>query len=203
MKNKQLIITIIFILGLGLGVIVLALMEIDQPNHSTIDSSRRQDLFVIDLGLEIFYKKNGFFPGTNNTPECIKSGDKGVGDSIKHIYEPGGSAPIDPAPDPNTWLCNGNKSGRYWYSALSKDDIKNQAFILCADMDSFQKANTDVGEGKVGDIANAPASNNSAATLMTTNYRELTTKVGAITSSSKLTKELPDAGQSQYCILKP
>ena len=203
MKYIKRIITLIFILGLGVILLSTIMPKLNSTHSRAPDTSRIADLNNINAGLITFYEDNGFFPGTNNIPECITSGDRGVGDSIKKYLE-ASLIPVDPKPNANTYLCNGTKKGKYWYSALSKDDINNQAFILCADMDSFQKANTDVGVGKTGDIADAPAARHSAATLMTTNYIELTTKVGAKTGVNQYTVEDPvNAGKSQYCILKP
>ena len=176
------------------------------------DTGRVADLGNIAAALTSYYNKNGQFPGIGNTgananfaSNCLD--DTGVnpidevGQKIAVYFEMN-RVPKDPQKNANTYLCDGNVKGRYWYAPLTKDGIANNAYILCADLETYQKANTDVGAGAADDIVTGITVDNSAMALQTQTdgtYAILAAKVGAFDNSA----EAAQAERSQYCILRP
>ena len=202
LKNKGFTLIELMIVVVILGVLMSTVLpKLTGAQARARDTGRIADLGNISAALTTYYDDNGQFIGTTETSECIASGDAGSGDAIK-IYLEGAKVPTDPQVNANTYLCDGNVKGRYWYAPLTKDGIANNAYILCADMETYQKANTDVGAGQAGDIASGNTNTNSAMALQTTTgaaYAILAAKVGTFDNSDEATQ----AGRSQYCMLRP
>lgn len=172
------------------------------------DQGRISDINNISAALTVFYDDNGLYPGpsaanNNETSECLAQ--TGAPDTVSAklgIYLDSNQVPVDPQPNANTYLCGTLDKGRYWYSAMIKDGIANNSFILCADMETFQKANTDVTDGtsNVGTDASGGDTLASLATIGATAFNTLSSVVG---TKNYTAEDATSAGKSQYCILKP
>ncbi|MCD5382539.1 hypothetical protein LR002_00235, partial [Candidatus Gracilibacteria bacterium] len=81
-----------------------------------------------------------------------------------------------------------------FYSAVTKDGMDNNAYVLCADMETKQKANT----AAAGVMT---ASGSFANTV--TEYATLQPLVGAATKAEIDDADNAGANQSVYCILRP
>jgi general secretion pathway protein G len=184
LKNKGFTLIELMIVVVILGVLMSTVLpKLTGAQARARDTGRIADLGNISASLTTYYDDNGEFPSTVG---CLKSGHT-TNDAIK-IYLEGSKVPADPQKNANTFLCNGDL-GLYWYQPVIKAGIANNAFILCADMETFQKANTD---------ASNIATTGSPATLTDTAYATNSPFIGVDIGS-----ELANAAQSVYCILRP
>ena len=213
LKNKGFTLIELMIVVVILGVLMSTVLpKLTGAQARARDTGRIADLGNISAALTTYYDDNGLFPGVGNTTtnanftsNCLDETDADpdeVGQKIA-IYLEGNKVPKDPQVNANAYLCDGNVKGRYWYAPLTKDGIANNAYILCADMETYQKANTDVGSGGGTDIVSGTDPSNAARALQTptddSTYARLALKVGTFDSSA----EASVAGRSQYCMLRP
>jgi prepilin-type N-terminal cleavage/methylation domain-containing protein len=218
LANKGFTLIELMIVVVILGVLMSTILpRLTGAQARARDVGRVADLGNIAAALTVFYDDNGLYPGpgaigtdANLTPECL--GSVGAANTVSKkigIYLEGNQVPIDPQPNANMYLCgNGvdplaaTGKGRYWYSAITKNGIDNNVFILCADMETFQKANTNVTDTTAiaadGSGADAAAPFDSGIDAPT-GYTTLSGIVGV----SKFTADEAIAGKTQYCILRP
>jgi general secretion pathway protein G len=200
LKNKGFTLIELMIVVVILGVLMSTVLpKLTGAQARARDTGRIADLGNISAALTTYYDDNGQFPGVDATTEClIETG--GSGQDIS-IYLEGSKVPKDPQINANTYLCNGTNKGRYWYAPMTKDGIAKNSFVLCADMETFQKANTDVTDGSVN-VAQQAATGNTIGTIGSAGgaatYITMAADIG-----NDVAAELTNAGQSQYCLLRP
>ena len=92
------------------------------------------------------------------------------------------------------WVCNTTEKGKYWYAPLTKVGIGMNAYVLCADMETYQKANTDLGGIVTTQATPGPSALDSFV------YSTNSPLVGSTNYSAE---DTGNAGQSAYCVIRP
>ena len=151
------------------------------------DAWRVADVSNIAAALQVYYDDNGHYPALQ---ECLSS--SGTIWTWLAIYMQSQKVPEDPQPTANSYFCA--DKWKYFYSAVIKDWMDNNAYVLCADMETKQKANT------------AAALVMSTAQDFNTTVTEYATLQPLVWASTKAEIDAADtawANQSVYCILRP
>ena len=166
------------------------------------DSARIADISNISAALQTYYDDNWMYPGAE---ECMTATWDTVAAAIS-TYLQNNKVPQDQQVTANSYLCEKGSEDlrwRYYYAPIQKDGLENNAFVLCADVETYQKANTDAWDLSEGwspwvlDWDNAPWA-------WTDNYNWTVSVVWALAdnASRKLTDEWA-ANESVYCIVRP
>lgn len=167
------------------------------------DTSRIAELNSIASALQTYNDDEGYFPSWDasnpNAAECLSDSWWIVSSAIK-IHLQGKTVPQDPQKTSNKWLCEGN-TWRFWYSALQKDKMDNNAYVLCADMETYQKANTDAWA--FTDKATWAAEVKDTDWVTWVDYSDVQKEVAALTTSSQKLTVDEDATRTVFCILRP
>ncbi|MBT4936951.1 prepilin-type N-terminal cleavage/methylation domain-containing protein [Candidatus Peregrinibacteria bacterium] len=203
LKNKGFTLIELMVVVVILGVLMSTVFpKLVGAQARSRDTGRMADMRNISAALGVYFDDTGKFPGINNTSECL---DETVSNSVGSIiagYLEGAKAPRDIQVNANEWLCKGTAlRGKYWYMPISKNGIERNAYIICTDVESFQKANTDLGDFTAESDAVDAAS--FIASLDKT-YAGLNSIVGAkIELNRYVTEDTDRATQSGLCMIKP
>lgn len=105
------------------------------------DTARISDILNISTALQTYYDDNWEYPSStwSTVWECLTDSWP-IWSAIK-IYMQNWSVPRDPQDSSNSHLCTTTKWS-YYYMPLKKDGLDKNAFVLCADMETYQKSNT-------------------------------------------------------------
>lgn len=178
---------VVVILGVLMGTI---LPRLTGAQARARDTARVADLGNIAAALQTYYDDYGTFPGTSATSECLDEA-AGSGQAIAG-YLKGDAVPRDPSAAGNGALCSGANVGEYYYAPLVKDGISANSYILCTDMETYQKANTDGGTITTG----------AASPLALAGAYDTYTELSAVVGAASYTAEDTDAAtDSAYCVL--
>ena len=169
------------------------------------DAGRVADLRNIESALQIYFDDNGEYPKAPTGGDCLASsppatpvteGNAGFITQVLAPYLKGNKVPTDPLAEGNATLCasGGNGLGQYWYKDLTKNNIDQSSYVLCADMESWQKANTILSSA-----SSTHSGNSSDAKLdkTKTTFGDINTSIGI-----DLTGETTAASTSVYCIIQ-
>ena len=170
------------------------------------DTARIADIWNIASALQTYYDDNWAYPAWDTTDaECLWSWSTVVSAKLKW-YLQNRLVPTDPQASSNSHLCtSGENDWSYWYTPLEKDWLTNNSFIICADVETYQKANTDAWDLTWGDSWPASWSNELKEITETDvdPYDEFSTIVNSLQDNeSRLTSDA-EANQTVYCILRP
>lgn len=178
------------------------------------DAWRIADLWNIAAALQVYYDDNWHYPSETDWDDdttwyCLSWSWVWVSWEISW-YMQSQKVPVDPQPTANQYLCDSTDDDdtwiwRYYYAPLTKSWLNRNAYILCSDMETLQKANTDASD--VSDTAatwwtNSVVNYDDTAAWTTANwtYEDLLSVIWSTEMDSE-----PDnnASQSVYCILRP
>jgi len=156
------------------------------------DAGRVADLRNIESALQVYFDDKGAFP--KSTGECLPEtstettiGNNGYVTNAIKSYLKGNKVPQDPLKKANTTLCStSGQEGRYWYRSIQKNGVNKSSFVLCADMESYQKANTLIDDSSGLKISEATF--------------EGTNGAGAKVGNHSFTADDATASKSVYCI---
>ena len=169
------------------------------------DTGRVADLGNISAAMQVYYDDYGQFPAaTNHTDagECLgESGDSAT-DAISG-YLKAGDVPKDPSRGANGTLCTAaaDNLGKYWYKPLTKSAVANNAFVLCSDAETFQKANTLLPGHANTVVLGGGAYAGTDLDTTWTSFEEMATAVGQVDGDNMLTSDADDQTLSIYCVL--
>lgn len=163
------------------------------------DTARISDLWNISAALQTYYDDNWEYPHSSWSTvwECLNSSWWDVASALK-IYMQNEVVPTDPQNSANQHLCNTN-NWRYYYMPLTKDGLSYNAFTLCADMETYQKANTNASSL----VWNAPWEAPVVAWTPTNTYEWAQDDVDALKTNSQKESVDTNAAHTVYCILRP
>jgi len=186
------------------------------------DAWRVADLWNIAAALQVYYDDNWIYPWADTTWYCLWSWTI-VTDKIK-TYMQSEKVPMDPQQTANSYLCWKPDTDevwvwRYYYSSLVKDWLEWNSYVLCADVETVQKANTnaahlvnsdasDIVATKVTDTENETIWNEDNTDTSWATYEDLIDYVWKYTWDNKLNAEPSDwtnkvANASLFCLLRP
>ena len=169
------------------------------------DAARIADLNNISNALVTYYDDEWMFPWSWSW-ECLQK-DTWISSQI-NSYLQNNVVPTDPQSTSNKWLCDGN-TWRYYYYPMVKDSLDNNAFVLCADMETYQKANTDAALLVWTDASATTAPTYIAAPAESTwdsdlDYDDAADDVNQLwTTTEKEEADQVHAWHTVYCILRP
>ena len=125
---------VIVILGILMGTI---LPRLTGAQARARDTARISDLNNISQALEVFYNDEGQYPGTVGTSYCLDPATEAVVAQPIGAYMKG-----DRIPTPrSSTLTSAGCAGSYFYKPLTKDGVANAAYVLVADLETYQMAN--------------------------------------------------------------
>ena len=159
------------------------------------DAWRIADLWNIAAALQVYYDDNWIYPWETNWSWACLDSTRAVWTWLT-IYLQSQQVPVDPQPTANSYLCSaeGDK-WKYFYAPVVKDWLDRNWYVLCADMETLQKANTDAGD--LDSTWNWLLDN----WTDTHNYSSL---LPLVWNKDYWNTEDPDwANQSVYCMLRP
>lgn len=127
---------VIVILGILMGTI---LPRLTGAQGRARDVARQNDLLTISQALEASFNDNGQYPGTGNV--CLTLTETTVATGLGK-YLKGGKIIVPRNDELDSAGC---KSG-YYYRPLSKNGISNAAYVLIADVETYQMANFNLAD---------------------------------------------------------
>jgi prepilin-type N-terminal cleavage/methylation domain-containing protein len=153
------------------------------------DAWRIADIWNIAAALQVYYDDNGQFPTAWSWSCLMKTADTDIAGKLKW-YMQSEKVPTDPQPTANSFLCDGaddSDTAKWWYfyQEVTKNWLDNNAYKLCADMETLQKANTDAGSWSLATSQDYVAL---SKLIWNASYDE---------------EDTDWANQSVYCILRP
>lgn len=144
------------------------------------DTWRVADLWNISAALLTYYDDNWAFPNTAWSWECL--GNTSSWWVAIKSYMQWNVIPKDMSlKNDNLWCV-----WKYFYKSLQKNGIADNWFILCANVETYQKANSWSWASISADTA--------------TKYTDVS---ALLDLSNNLTSETSDAKNSVYCVLRP
>jgi prepilin-type N-terminal cleavage/methylation domain-containing protein len=123
---------VIVILGILMGTI---LPRLSGAQSRARDTAKIADLTNIAQALEVYYNDNGKYPDNSAGDPCLHPGN--VSANGLSVYLKGGQVPAPGNQNTNTLGCK----GFYYYKPLAKGGVNNAAYVLAADLETFQMAN--------------------------------------------------------------
>ncbi len=162
------------------------------------DTARIADLSNISAALWVYYDDNGQFPSWWDCLSATWWTASGIS-----IYMQNSVVPQDPQTTANQHLCSID-TWRYYYHSLTKDWLAHNAFVLCADMETYQKANTDASDLVWATAWDAPDVADSGTPAWGDWYEDAQDDVEKIWDwPARLVVDDADASHTVYCILRP
>ena len=168
------------------------------------DAWRVADISNIAAALQVYYDDNGKYPwGWSwwclSSTAWIASDLKGYMQSQK--------VPLDPQPTSNSYSCAKNTDDaknkwlwKYFYYPLVKDWLNDNAYVLCADVETYQKSNTD--DSKL--IKTKAKDDDNWVIADDHDYSDFIKVVWNIwDNAARKTVNDDDAWRTVYCILRP
>ena len=162
------------------------------------DAARVADLSNIAAALSVYYDDNGQFPdkANANDAECLTSSWDVAWSGII-LYLQNSRVPMDPSKTSNSYLCASDK-GRYFYQALEKDGLSSNGYVLCADVETYQKANTNAAT-----LAAIPSTGDNPAEVSGKKHSTALSIVWGLDDNSKRKSADNNANETVYCLLRP
>jgi general secretion pathway protein G len=186
-----------------LGVLMAAIIpRIGGAQDRARDMARNGDLNSIKSALNMYYSDYGQYPDAAddfNAGECLGDSGDTAYDALKTYIE-GEQVPTDPSNGANGYLCSSD-TGRYWYKPLIKNGVDNNSYILCADAETYQKANTIVNDKTGAKIVGGTDFTGDVADTSNTTFADFKTAVNAAGGDNVLTADTDNQTYSLYCIL--
>lgn len=173
------------------------------------DIARVSDLLNISTALQTYYDDNGDYPWTWSSLlwECL-DGEWWVWSAIK-VYMQNGTIPVDPQLSANSHMCM-TTSWRYYYAPLTKDWLTRNSFVLCADMETYQKSNTNASLLVWETAVQAWSIKDNDGDLNTTDndYEDVlgndtTPRINGLKTNAQKETADENASYTVYCILRP
>ena len=195
-KNKAFTLIELMIVVVILGILMSTVLpKLTWAQARARDTARIADLGNISAALNAYYDDNWEFPWDSWMEYCL-SGSWWVAANIKD-YLQNQTVPQDPQAFSNSKLCwptasNDSWVWKYFYKPLTKKTLLKNAYMICADVETYQKANTDAEDF----IITAGATTTNA--VMSDEYDDFSKIL-----EKKLTSEASNAWYSVYCILRP
>jgi prepilin-type N-terminal cleavage/methylation domain-containing protein len=161
------------------------------------DAWRIADIWNIAAALQVYYDDNGQFPWSWSI--CLWE-SLWVAAKI-NWYMQSEKVPTDPQSSANQHLCWTNVGNdtwlwKYFYAPIVKNWLNNNAYTLCADMETLQKANT------TWSLVTAAATWWDNWVLVANHdYDDLKTVIWA--ADDMTTEPNNEAWESVYCIIRP
>ena len=144
------------------------------------DTGRIADLNNISAALQVYFDDYGEFPAS----ACLK---KDTASLIKYLK--GEEVPQDPSKNANNLGCGSH----YYYQAVTRNGIEKNAYILCADMETYQKANTNLSGVTI------PNANSTLTSHFSSTYGDVKSDINDIDGT--LSDDTSNALHSVYCVL--
>ena len=128
---------VIVILGILMGTIM---PRLSGAQARARDTALIADLTSIGQALEVYYNDEGQYPvGTGTATKCLDPADSTDATAIAlGKYMKGASVP---RPGSKTLKTLGGCEGKYFYTPLERSDNPQQAYVLAANVETYQLAN--------------------------------------------------------------
>lgn len=148
------------------------------------DTARMADLGNLSSALQVYMDDNGQYPGAVGTSECLTSG--GVTGTAIKAYLKGSNIMTDPLKTNAVGATPTCSNGQYYYVPTAKNNVAKSSYILCANTETYQKANTDFAAFLIA--------------LGAGNTEALTSAAIATIGLTNLVAETANANDSVYCV---
>lgn len=198
-SNKAFTLIELMIVVVILGILMSTVLpKLTWAQARARDTARIADLSNISAALWVYYDDNWQFPAWWDCLSATWWTSSGI-----MLYMQNSTVPQDPQRTANQHLCSSApKQWKYYYHALEKDGLKNNAFVLCADMETYQKANTNANslatEWDWADVKDW-----SDAGMLANEYTDAQEDVERLVSGTAQAQADADASHTVYCILRP